>query len=457
MQAKQIDRSSAQPNNDNGFGAFIEAIKSGNVLLMVGRAYESKANHPGFNGDFYDYLLQRLNQEAGTSCLDFSDLSHDNRFLLDTQNPNHVRNLHEEIVRIIDESEYSAGEDVSDGLLKLLKTGYFRFVFTTSFSPLVETAMREQFGGVRVMNIYDKSNRDILTKDDFETPTVYYLFGKAEMPKENEAPKKFVATDNDALEVLKKWQLDMGNSALLRYTPDKYILTLGCTQDDWLFRFIWYTLKGDRGKLSRGVIAKYAMSESLSHYLKLNNILINNDADSLVEKITGALSVPDENRWKMPPKGCDVFISYSRADKEVAEALFESLSAKGLNVWYDRLNLGGTHGGEFMTLIKEAIHTSRYFVAILSNTIAQQAQEAHVYRREWQWAKEFKYGLTADCRCFAVVADDYDIYERQYVDNLDWLAQTDNFVFSSKSPDFSAWAEAIQQKINELRSYEHRR
>ena len=243
MQAKQIDRNSVPKIQDDGFGAFIEAIKSGNVLLMIGRAYEAKVNHPVFNGDFYDYVLKRLNDDSGTSCLDFSDLSHDNRFLLDTQNPNHVRNVHEEIVRVIDESEYSAEEDVSDGLLALLRSGYFRFVFTTSFSPLVEVAMREQFGAVRIMNIYDKSNRDILSKEDFETPTVYYLFGKAETPRENEASKKFVATDNDALEVLKKWQLDMGHSALLMYTPDKYILTLGCTQDDWLFRFIWYTLK----------------------------------------------------------------------------------------------------------------------------------------------------------------------------------------------------------------------
>ena len=456
MQAKQIDRLSPKIHDD-GFGAFIEAIKSGNVLLMIGRGYETKANHPGFNGDFYDYVLQRLNDESGTSCLDFSDLSHDNRFLLDTRNPNHVRNVHEEIVRIIDESEYSAEEDVSDGLLALLRTNLFPFVFTTSFSPLVEVAMRKQFGSVRIMNIYDKSNRDILSKEDFKTPTIYYLFGKAEAPRENEASKKFVATDNDSLEVLKKWQLDMGNSALLRYTPDKYILTLGCTQDDWLFRFIWYTLKGDRGKLSKGVIAKYASSESLSRYLKLNNILINNDADSLIKRIMGALSVTDESRWRMPQKGCDVFISYSRVDGSVAEALYESLTSRGLSVWYDKMNLGGMHGGEFMKLIKEAIHTSKFFVSILTNSIAAQAQEEHIYRREWQWAKEYKYGLAADCRCFAVVSDDYDIYERRYVDSLDWLAETDNFIFSSNTPDFSAWADSLQQTINELRTNEHRR
>ncbi len=52
MQAKQIDRTTASKTQDDGFGSFIEAIKSGNVLLMVGRAYESKANHSGFNAGF---------------------------------------------------------------------------------------------------------------------------------------------------------------------------------------------------------------------------------------------------------------------------------------------------------------------------------------------------------------------------------------------------------------------
>ena len=456
MQAKQIERSAPARQADQEFGAFIEEIRNGNVLLMVGRAYESKSGHPAFRGDFYDYLLERLNNMAGTTGLDFSDLSHDNRFLLDKEHPNHIRNLHEEIVNIIDESEYSAQEDVSEGLLKLIRTGYFRFVFTTSFSPLVETAMEDYFGNIRVMNLYDKAQRDISGEKDFDIPTLYYLFGKAESPKKNQRTKKFVATDNDALEVLKKWQLDMENSLLLRYTPDKYILTLGCTQEDWLFRFIWYTLKGDRGKLSKGVIAKYAHSDTLAHYLKQNNILINNDADALIDKILDALSVPDETRWRIPPKNCDVFISYSRADSAIAEALYESLQSKGLNVWYDKYNLGGTHGGNFMSLIKEAIDTSRLFIAIVTKSIAEQAQEIHVYRREWQWAKELKYGLTADCRCFATFADDYDIFGRKYVDGLDWIAETDNYCFNAQQPDFSEWAQSIQKIINGLRAHDGR-
>jgi hypothetical protein len=313
--------------------------------------------------------------------------------------------------------------------------------------------MRKQFGDVRIMNIYDIKNRDIASKSDFEIPTIYYLFGKAMLPKENEASKKFVATDNDALEVLRKWQLDMSNSSLLRYTEDKYLLTLGCTQKDWLFRFIWYTLKGENGKLSRGVVAGHEQSESLSHYLKMNNILIDNDANDLVTKILKALNEDDKTKWETPQTHCDVFISYSRADEDIASRLYNSLTSQGLKVWYDKINLGGRHGGKFKEIIRESIDTSTLFIAILSQSISEQAYDIHVYRKEWEWAKELKMGLAADCRCYATFADNYDIYENKYKDGLGWLAETDNYEFSAQNPNFDEWAKLLKSRINDIKSH----
>lgn len=450
MRAKQIERTAPRVIN-NGFSAFIEEIKNGNVLLMVGRGFE--ANTSVFGGDFYDFILKELNALAGTANLDFSDLGCDNRFLLDTNNHNHLRNLHEEIIRVIEANDYSAQEDVSNSLISLIRTGMFRFVFTTSFDPLVEIAMKEQFEKVRIMNIYDKTNRDIKHKSDFEIPTVYYLFGKAMMPKENETIKKFVATDNDALEVLKKWQLDMSNSNILRYAEDKYLLTLGCTQQDWLFRFIWYTLKGGGSKLSKGFVAGHDSSESLSHYLKMNNILIDNDAEKLTKKILDVLNKDEDTKWETPQRNCDVFLSYSRTDSDIASRLYESLTSQGLKVWYDKKNLGGRHGGRFMDILRESIDTSTLFIAILSQSISEQAQEIHVYRKEWEWAKEFKFGLTADCRCYAAYADNYDINANKYTDALGWLAETDNYEFSVSHPNFDEWAKILQSKINDIKSH----
>lgn len=451
MQAKTNDSGNLK-FVDDGFGAFIEAIRDGNVLLMVGHSFE--ARETVFNGDFYDYILRELNKVSGTEGLDFEDLSHDNRFLSDKDDPHHTRILHEEIVRLVEQNEYTARDDVSEDLLELIKTGYFRFVFTTSFDPLVELAMRERFKTVRVLNIYDKEKRNILSKDEFDIPTVYYLFGKAEFPRDHEPFRKFVATDNDALEVMKKWQLEMGNSTLLQYTSDKYILTLGCTQEDWLFRFIWYMLKGDSSRLAKGVIGGFDESKSLYKYLKNNKILINNDSKALVGRILKVLETrEDTGQWFAPPPHFDVFISYSRADADAAQQLYDSLSAKGLSVWYDKMNLAGTHGGFFLSIIKEAIDTSILFIALLSRSISAQSRQVHVYRREWEWAKELKLGLTADCRCFAAVSSDYDIYGRKYPDSLGWLAETDNYIYDASNPSFDDWADTLQKKVVEIKTH----
>ena len=105
-----------------------------------------------------------------------------------------------------------------------------------------------------------------------------------------------------------------------------------------------------------------------------------------------------------------------------------------------------------MQVLKESIDTSVLFVAILSNSISEQSSDPHVYRREWEWAKELKLGLTADCRCFATYADDYDINTKKYKDALGWLAETDNYEFSHSTPDFDNWAEILLDKINNIKA-----
>ena len=81
-----------------------------------------------------------------------------------------------------------------------------------------------------------------------------------------------------------------------------------------------------------------------------------------------------------------MFISYSRADSTIAEKLYDSLTAQGKRVWYDKKKL--TIGGNFMEEIRKAIRTTKYFVPILSNNIIKEKDESHVYRNEWAQAEE---------------------------------------------------------------------
>lgn len=443
MKAKQRPENTRPVNSR--FDGFVSEIVEGNVLLLVGRRFAS--NPSVFNGkDIYDYLLEELNAEFDTSASDFSSLLHEPNFIERCcEDPDLSRYLRGRLYEILDSNVYEVS-DVNPQLLSLIQTGYFRFVFTVTFDPLLEEAMRNHFKNLRVMNFFDTANRDITTQDEFNTPTLYYLFGKAD------PYRMFVATDNDALIALHRWHTLMSDSTLIRYASEKYILTLGCDHDDWLFRFIWFMLKGNSGspeRLSKGLVADYAKSDSLELYLRRNRILIDNDSNDVSRRILASLNAQAQRKWELPAKRADVFISYSRQDNHVADKLYDALTSKGLSVWYDKYDLAGTVGGRFMDLIRESIETSEIFIAILSPTITNQANDAHVYRKEWYWAKELKYQLVAGGNCFAAISGNYDIAERKSVqkDDCEWLAELDNYIYEYDNPDFDAWADAINEKV----------
>ena len=91
-------------------------------------------------------------------------------------------------------------------------------------------------------------------------------------------------------------------------------------------------------------------------------------------------------KFNKPEENVDVFLSYSRLDSEIAEKLYNSLTAQGKRVWYDKYNL--TDGVAFMDEIRKAIRSAKYFVPLLTSNIARERNESHVYRNEWDVAIE---------------------------------------------------------------------
>ena len=60
-----------------------------------------------------------------------------------------------------------------------------------------------------------------------------------------------------------------------------------------------------------------------------------------------------------------VFVSYAREDLDAARRLHATLKRFGANPWMDEFQL--LPGQRFADVIKEAIRTSRYFLAVLSS------------------------------------------------------------------------------------------
>ncbi len=456
MKAIQINTedTSYSTNYDNDrFNELINAIEQHNVLLIIGHDFEfnkdSEENKGilkilGSDANLYDYILYILKKQYNSTAIDFSELSEDAKFSGKEGNIYKHRNIYNEINTIIDKMDLSI-TDVNPMLISLIKTGYFRFVFTISFSPLVEKVMQEQWGekNVRILNVFsDKVNNDIIDeKSDLLTPTIYYLFGKAG------EQYKYVVTDNDILDVLQRWQSTMKGSKIIKATQNNYLLALGCTQDNWLFRFIWYSLKG-RNNLSKGGVGLYANNYELEEYLKRNSIYKQKDLISFVKRITEALAQRKRNNYLMNIcSDCEIFISYSRKDGDVANAVYNALTKQGLKVWYDRYNLGG-RGGDFMTHIYNAIDNCKIFIPIFTPTITSQRKESHPYRLEWDRAVESVIKSRGVDSCIPIIDQNYNIYDCWSLDKIpEIIKKQDGYIFNRITLDFELWAKQVRDNL----------
>ena len=126
-------------------------------------------------------------------------------------------------------------------LMKLLRVCKFRFVITTSFTPVVEYAMKDIYGNgnVNILNFSNNplGNDDLKDIDDIYRPTVYYMFGRVCRQSE-----RYVVNDSDMLSFCRSW-LSNAPSNLVNVLRDKYLLLLGNNYSDWLCRFVWYSMK----------------------------------------------------------------------------------------------------------------------------------------------------------------------------------------------------------------------
>ena len=133
-----------------------------------------------------------------------------------------------------------------------------------------------------------------------------------------------------------------------------------------------------------------------------------------------------------------MFISYSRSDSAFVEALYEALTKKGLNVWYDKMNL--TDGGKFMDEIKRAIQTAKYFLPILTTNVGKEKDEPHVYRNEWDIACGVGIGRTY---IIPVSEKHFDFYHSHLPEKI----QTHNAIVYENESDIPMIVEKVLNKI----------
>ena len=424
-----------ESNNDEPlWDKLIQQIIDGNVIPVIG-ADLLIDNPSNLHKLIIDFLAKGFHLSSNPNS--FSELVYDT----DYTKANKKDNVYYQVNKVFANKRFAP----SQRLMRLLSIRQFPFVMTTSFTPIVEQAMQTIWKDeLKVMrfNNNPSENDDIKNGNDLRKPSIYYMFGKV-----GEGAHKYVLTDTDMLEFVSSW-LSNDNKArpknLCNELKEKYLLMLGNNYSNWLFRFIWYSMR--KPDLGHGMLAYDTMDESLLNFLERAETFTKQNTsdviDQIVARLERKLAENEETKFNKPEDNMDVFISYSRSDSDTAEKLYNELTAQGKRVWYDKNNL--TDGGNFMDEIRKAIRTAKYFVPILSSNITKEKDDPHVYRNEWDQAIEVAISM-GRTYMIPLAEEGFDFYRAAIPDKM----QQHNAIFFSHDDGIKAVAEKIIHKMNQ--------
>ena len=434
----------------------IEAIIGGQVVPVVGPEFLVEG------GNLHHMLVKTIARQSGVEegrVSTFSQLKHDTTFKAKCLSlaPGQESDRATDLIYPVARRAYVAGHyEPSRLLLNLLSIPYFPFVLTTTFTPIVEEAMQKVRPGEKVRTLCFNNDPmatktpglgDVKEEADLGRPTVYHMFGCFD---EKMKPHSMALTDSDMLRFCRSWLIKGARpETLSQLLQNKYLLVLGCDYSDWLFRFIWYSMKEESGE---GILVNGDTPDSLVGYLtRLGAFLPKDNPEATVQRIRELLRQREDADAAADPfaharRGMDVFISYSRSDSDTALSLYNYLRSQGLTVWYDRENL--LAGDKFQQEIERSIRSAKVFVPIISAHIKEERLDAHVYRKEWAWAIDHEQGMGSS-RSFIMPVHEQgvDFYESDIPNELQ---RHNSIEYTPGCATFESLLQGIQRELDKL-------
>lgn len=391
------------------WGDFVSDIIKGKYVLLVGSEVILKEEYGGGDStvDILGSIIEDLKAEdlvgPNFNCTSFTELARKTG-----RSDSKIRELITNAL-VGKDLNYECNTDaISSELKNLLRTKFFRIVMTTTFDKYLENAMREIWGNeLRVMSIYDEGNAFDLdekeqSSEEFDVrPTLYYICGRV-----NNKGKKFVATENDAIDVVARWFSDKSPTNFLTNIRPKGVVSLGCKFDDWLFRFLWYILRKDINHIDtslKDAVAVSFSSESgkkLNDYLRSKNVYTESDARSFINKILINKDQCIKNIAAANSQLGGIFISYAHEDMPIVAQIVDRLNKDGFDVWFDSSKLES--GDNYDKRIANAIAKCKIFVPILSPQVKQDLCDGHLDRyyiaTEWALLKQRVHNIDSDAQ-----------------------------------------------------------
>lgn len=435
----------------------IDAVMEGKVIPVIGADFlvdNDEDNVGNLHQQIVDILASSFDVKSKPES--FSQLVYDKDFLYGTNNEKDA--VYILINQILNQAIEEGQLSPNKLMMRLLKLRKFPFVITTSFTPVVEMAMREAWPDkkVRVLQFCNDPNfnrtvgkGDIESELDMNQPTVYYMFGKY---SDN---KSYVVTDMDMMEFCKKWISGGSNvpRVLTEVIKKRYLLILGNNYSDWLFRFIWYSMRPTTETMRSSMMVHDAIEPSLRRFLDRLQTFIEKDPEYVVSEIERKVNERLEHQKGKNTElhfETDVFLSYSRRDKEIVDKVYRTLSEAGVRVWYDDNDIPGGVGWKKTFL--NGVRNTRLFIPVLSKNIEKEYMEPHEYREEWALAASMANKMGERTFIWPLAENGFDFYnvnnrlpETFLEKNASWYTIAD---------DFKSYADEVKQKVEEIKKIE---
>lgn len=454
-----IDVESVLSGDEERWEELIDEIMAGNVIPVIGPDFQI-ADAKNFHEQLIDLFAKKfgvvtdLDTESGPRT--FSQLIYDKKFLSAAKKSDVIYKLIYQVLSKVVKRP-------SDLLLRLLGTKKFPFVITTSFTPVVENAMKQVWGddNVSILQFRNDPSRDlkpgigdVQNVKEMSSPTVFYMFGKY-----SEEKNRYVVSDVDMMEFCKSWLADLKTPRVLTEAiKSKYLLVLGNNYSDWLFRFICYSLRYNAADMRSSLMVNSYIDDNdpLMQFLNRLDTFVQRDPGFVVCEIERrilqreALNKTEETKFFAFKT--DVFLSYSRSDEEIVKKLYDALSNKGLRVWFDRYDI--KVADNWRQAIIGGIKTSRVFVPILTSNIENEIMEAHEYRTEWREAASLYNKMGGRTFIVPVVEKGFDFYNELTEVPSEFSER--NAIMYDISSDFELIADIIDKKVNEVKLLEQK-
>ena len=334
-----------------------------------------------------------------------------------------------------------------DEVIKMVKSCRFPIILCTTYVPNIESILNLDTDKILIYKKSAKPDIDLYEVNPSH-PIVYYMFGKSAS-----LSKTYMATEDDFLDYIHAWHnSETRPKTLSRYLSDKFILALGSEYPDWIFRFIWHSLKNFNISPSRmddtqGIVTldDCADETKLKRFINHVQAQAYHHSTEFVTELNRRWE--EEEDLHSPDSGdavccqeLDVFISYASEDFETANAIADIFREQGASVWLDKKKLEG--GDEYDRIIKKAISRCKRFVPILSK--ATMKNERRYFRKEWSYAiNETDYRL----RMEYIIP--IDMGEGAMSSDLIPETFKEKHCLSFNSPDFVNSVKTLVRKIRE--------